>query len=104
MDDWKDFERYVSNVLGGKRIPVGVRSQLSYDPGDLKHPIFFVECKSQVRWDIKRWMSQTIKKAREVGKFPLLIVSSKRGGCPPLVILRLRDWKEVMQYARRGKV
>lgn len=98
---WKDFERRVALVLGGKRVPCGARVQLSYDPGDVRHNIFFVECKAQRRWDIKQWMRTTIKKARVVGKFPMLVVSSKGEDCPPLVIIRLRDWKEVIDLARR---
>lgn len=96
MRDWKSFERYVAKIIGGKRIPVGVRIQGRSDPGDVLLPPFFVECKHQGRWQIKKWMRDTITKAKKQTRIPLLVVSSQED-IPPLVIFRLRDWKLITE-------
>jgi len=73
---WKNLERKVAKLLGGKRIPCsGVAEGFK---GDVEHKHFFIECKwgKQIPKTIVEWFRKAEKQAPK-DKIPILIMKPK---------------------------
>jgi hypothetical protein len=93
--NWKNFERKVAEITGGKRIPINGRKQL-----DVKHPIFGIECKyrkSLPDWLFKHAWSQAVD-GSSIDQIPLVCVgefNSKK----TFAIMELRTLIKIMEEA-----
>lgn len=99
---WKQYERRVIALLGGRRIPVTGRSGPGGDPGDGELPGYYVEVRDRARARPIRWFREVAQEAREAGGTPVLIFKGPTPALSPLVLMRLRDFEEVYRGARPG--
>ncbi len=53
MRDWKQAERRIAAILGGRRIPVSGRGR--GDNPDIEHPALSVEVKARARASFPAW-------------------------------------------------
>ncbi len=92
---WKRTERRIAKELGGQRNSLsGSNSKVT--SGDVIHDRFYVEIKERKRIPFYKVIEETIKNAKQENKIPLIVIHEK-GRKNDLVILRLRDFKEVIK-------
>ena len=72
MKDWKQAERRVAELLGGKRVPVSGRTR--GDCPDVEHPTLSIECKSRKK--LPAWIEDAMRQAE----------ASARDGLPVAVL------------------
>jgi hypothetical protein len=92
MKDWKACERRISELLGGKRVPVSGRTR--GDAPDIVHHQLSIEVKSRKR--LPAWLEDAMKQAEASatdGQVPVAVLhqdSQRYTDC--LVLLRLADF------------
>ncbi len=97
MRDWKQAERRVAAILGGRRIPVSGRGR--GDNPDVEHPALSVEVKA--RASFPAWLEDALKQAEASaagGKTPVAVLHpDRRPYRDALVVLRLSEFAELVQ-------
>ena len=93
MKDWKQAERRVAELLGGKRVPVSGRGR--GDAPDVATASLTVEVKSRKR--LPRWIKDALAQAEASAQTPQLPIvvlhEDGRRYADSLVVLRLADFK-----------
>jgi hypothetical protein len=99
MRDWKQAERRIAAILGGRRIPVSGRG-LGDNP-DIEHQSLSVEVKA--RASFPAWLEDALRQAEcsaRNGKIPAVVLHQDRGKYPDaLVLLRLSEFAELVELA-----
>ncbi len=94
--DWKQVERRIAAILGGRRIPVSGRGQ--GDNPDLEHPRLSVEVKAHASFPV--WLESALKQAElsaTDGKTPIAVLHPDRARyADALVVCRLSDFAELV--------
>lgn len=92
MRDWKQAERKIAAILGGRRVPVSGRQR--GDAPDIEHPTLSIEVKS--RKSIPAWVENAIEQAEVAsrdGKTPAVVLhQDEQKYTDALVVLRLSDF------------
>ncbi len=92
MRSWKQCERRVAEILGGRRIPVSGRGRRAAP--DIEHPTLSVEVKSRKR--LPAWIKDAVTQAEASAQKPQLPVTvlheDGRRYADSLVVLRLEDF------------
>ena len=92
MKDWKQAERRIAKLLGGRRIPVTGRQQ--GDVPDIEHDALSIEVKS--RKALPAWLLGALNQAQAAsknGKVPIAVLHQDRVPyAESLVVLRLEDF------------
>ena len=95
--DWKQAERRVAAILGGRRIPVSGRGR--GDNPDLEHPALSVEVKA--RASFPAWLESALRQAEASapeGKTPVAVLHpDRRPYRDALVVLRLSEFAELVR-------
>jgi hypothetical protein len=76
-DNWKNVERNVAKMLGGKRVPLSGANNTFANGGDVEHPFYFIEVKQRKTLAISDWfykMLEDMKKNKQEHKTPLLVL------------------------------
>ena len=89
MSNWKNFERRVADIFGGKRIPVNGRAEL-----DIDHAVYGIECK--YRKNLPEWLfgnaiKQALQGSRKRGIIPLVVIG-KYNSPDIFVLTRVDDF------------
>ena len=96
MRDWKQAERRIAAMLGGRRIPVSGRGR--GDNPDVEHPTLSVEVKA--RASFPAWLEDALKQAElsaSEGKTPVAVLHpDRRPYRDALVVLRLSEFAELV--------
>ncbi len=95
MPAWKDAERRVAKLLGGRRIPVtGIdRADRDVEAGMFYYQVKHRRCLPQWLWD---WLGGIQANAQPAGKVGVLILSKPRQrAAESLVVLSLKDWQDL---------
>lgn len=96
MRDWKQAERRIAQILGGRRIPVSGRGR--GDNPDIEHPTLSVEVKA--RAGFPAWLEDALRQAEASaveGKTPVAILHpDRRRYSEALVVLRLSEFAELV--------
>ena len=97
MRNWKQAERHIARILGGRRVPVSGRQRGSPDgapPPDIEHPALSVEVKS--RYQLPRWLEDALRQAELSagdpleGRLPVVVLhEDRRRYRDGLVVMRL---------------
>ena len=97
MKDWKQAERNIARLLGGRRVPVSGRQRGFPDgvpPPDIEHPVLSIEVKS--RNQLPRWLEDALRQAElsaTEGRLPVAVLhEDRRRYRDGLVLLRLGDF------------
>ena len=89
---WKQVERRIAAILGGRRIPVSGRGR--GDNPDIDHPALCVEVKA--RASFPAWLEDALKQAElsaTEGKTPAVVLHQDRRKYPDaLVVCRLSEF------------
>ncbi len=97
MRDWKQAERRIAAILGGRRIPVSGRGR--GDNPDIEHPALSVEVKA--RASFPAWLEDALKQAElsaTDGKTPVVVLHQDRRKYPDaLVVVRLSEFAELVR-------
>ena len=92
MKDWKQAERRIAKLLGGRRIPVTGRQR--GDVPDIEHDTLSIEVKS--RKALPAWLLGALNQAQAAsknGKVPVGVLHQDRAPyAESLVMLRLEDF------------
>ena len=92
MKDWKQAERRVAELLGGKRVPVSGRTR--GDCPDVEHPTLSIECKS--RQKLPAWIEHAMKQAEasaKNGQMPIAVLHQDgRKYRDSFIVCRLSDF------------
>ena len=92
MKDWKQAERRVAEILGGRRIPITGRQR--GDVPDIEHDALSIEVKS--RKALPAWLLGALSQAQAAtknGKVPVVVLHQDRAPyAESLVMLRLEDF------------
>ena len=103
MRDWKQAERRIAAILGGRRIPVSGRGR--GDNPDIEHPALSVEVKA--RASFPAWLESALRQAElsaTDGKTPAVVLHQDRRKYPDaLVVLRLSEFAELVRSATPGR-
>ncbi len=97
---WKQYERDAFAVIGGKRIPVSGRREADPDGTVADFPEFYVEVRRREQARPLRWFTETAAKAAASKQIPVLVFKGPLPHLSPLVILRWKDFAEVVKRAR----
>lgn len=96
MRDWKQAERRIASILGGRRIPVSGRGR--GDNPDIEHPTLSVEVKA--RASFPAWLEDALRQAElsaTEGKTPAVVLHRDRKPYrDALVICRLSEFAELV--------
>ena len=96
MRDWKQTERCIASILGGRRIPVSGRGR--GDNPDIEHPLLSVEVKA--RASFPAWLEDALRQAElsaTNGKTPAVVLHGDRKPYRDvLVVLRLSKFAELL--------
>ena len=97
MKDWKQAERRIAELLGGKRVPVSGRTR--GDCPDVENPTLSIECKSRKK--LPAWIEDAMKQAEasaKDGRLPVVVLHQDRAPyAESLVLLRLDDFAEYLK-------
>ena len=98
---WKSFERIVANYFGTKRVPLSGSNSGHSTNSDSLHPKLYIECK--VRGKISLWQlfTDTEKKAKVEGKFPVVAIKQK-GEKGYLLVMRPEDLEKIAEIKRES--
>ena len=92
MKDWKQAERRIAKLLGGRRIPVTGRQR--GDGPDIEHDALSIEVKS--RKALPAWLLGALNQAQAAsknGKVSVVVLHQDRAPyAESLVVLRLEDF------------
>ena len=92
MKDWKQAERRVAELLGGKRVPVSGRTR--GDCPDVEHPTLSIECKSRKK--LPAWIEDAMKQAEasaKNGQMPIAVLHQDgRKYRDSFIVCRLSDF------------
>jgi hypothetical protein len=92
VKDWKQAERRIAKLLGGRRIPVTGRQR--GDVPDIEHDALSIEVKS--RKALPAWLLGALSQAQAAsknGKVPVVVLHQDRAPyAESLVVLRLEDF------------
>ena len=92
MKDWKQAERRIAKLLGGRRIPVTGRQR--GDVPDIEHDALSIEVKS--RKVLPAWLLGALSQAQAAsknGKVPVVVLHQDRAPyAESLVMVRLEDF------------
>ena len=92
MKDWKQAERRIAKLLGGRRIPISGRAR--GDCPDVEHPTLSIECKSRKK--LPAWIEDAMKQAEASAKdeqLPVVVLHQDRAPyAESLVVLRLEGF------------
>jgi len=95
--DWKQAERRIAAILGGRRIPVSGRGR--GDNPDIEHPALSVEVKARARFPV--WLEDALKQAELSaldGKTPAVVLHpDRRPYRDALVVCRLSEFAELVR-------
>jgi hypothetical protein len=97
--DWKQAERRIAAILGGRRIPVSGRGR--GDNPDIDHPALSVEVKARASFPV--WLEDSLKQAElsaTAGKTPAVVLHQDRRYPDALVVCRLSEFAELVRYPR----
>lgn len=90
---WKKGEQRVAEFFNAKRNSLsGINSKLS--SSDSTHKILYIECKHGKKFLNEKLWLDTLKKAKEENKTPL-VVSQKLHNNEPIIMCRLKDIKKI---------
>ncbi len=96
MRDWKQAERRIAAILGGRRIPVSGLGR--GDNPDIEHPTLSVEVKA--RASFPAWLEGALRQAEVSaarGKTPAVVLHPDRKPYrDALVVLRLSEFAELV--------
>ncbi len=99
MRDWKQAERRIAAILGGRRIPVSGRGR--GDNPDIEHPRLSVEVKSHASFPA--WLESALRQAEfsaTEGKTPAVVLHrDRRPYRDALVVVRLGEFAELVGSA-----
>ena len=102
MRDWKQAERRIAAILGGRRIPVSGRGR--GDNPDIEHPTLSVEVKA--RASFPAWLEDALRQAELSAtdkKTPAVVLHrDRRRYADALVVLRLSEFAELVGPAGGG--
>ena len=102
--DWKQAERRIAAILGGRRIPVSGRGR--GDNPDIEHPALSVEVKA--RASFPAWLEDALRQAElsaTDGKTPAVVLHQDRRKYPDaLVVLRLSEFAELVRSDTPGNL
>lgn len=94
---WKQTERFVAEVLGGKRVPITGRQR--GDAPDIQHPRYSIEVKRRASaYAFPKWLTTAIEQADASNpgdKTPLVVIEHAHGSGRQrdhYVLLRLFDF------------
>jgi hypothetical protein len=94
--DWKQAERRIAEILGGRRIPVSGRGR--GDAPDIEHPTLSVEVKA--RASFPAWLEDALRQAElsaVEGRIPIAVLHpDRRRYSEALVVLRLAQFAELI--------
>jgi hypothetical protein len=92
VKDWKQAERRIAKLLGGRRIPITGRQR--GDVPDIEHDALSIEVKS--RKSLPAWLLGALNQAQAAsknGKVPVVVLHQDRAPyAESLVVLRLEDF------------
>jgi len=95
--DWKQAERRIAAILGGRRVPVSGRGR--GDNPDIEHPAFSVEIKA--RASFPAWLEDALRQAELSalgGKTPAVVLHpDRRPYRDALVVCRLSEFAELVR-------
>ncbi len=86
MRHWKQAERRIAAILGGRRIPVSGRGR--GDNPDIEHPALSVEVKT--RASFPAWLEDALKQAELAardGKTPAVVLHQDRRKYPDALVV-----------------
>ena len=89
MSNWKNFERRVASIFGGKRIPVNGRAEL-----DIEHNVYGIECKYRKvlpDWLFGNAIKQALTGSRKKGIIPIVVIG-KYNSSDIFVLTRIDDF------------
>jgi len=99
MKDWKQAERRIADILGGRRILVSGRAH--GDRPDIEHDALSVEVKS--RKSLPAWIEDAMQQAKAAsknGELPVAVLHEDgKRYTDALVVIRLEDFAD---YVKRG--
>ena len=94
---WKATERFVADLLGGKRVPITGRQR--GDVPDVEHPRFSIEIKRRSAPNaFPKWLTTALEQADAAnpgGKVPIVVIEHAHGAGrmrDHYVMLRLPDF------------
>ena len=97
MRDWKQAERRIAAILGGRRIPVSGRGR--GDNPDIEHPTLSVEVKA--RAGFLAWLEDALRQAEVSageGKTPVAVLHPDRARySDALVVCRLSEFAKLVR-------
>ena len=98
MRDWKQVERRIAAILGGRRIPVSGRGR--GDNPDIEHPTLSVEVKA--RDGFPAWLEDALRQAEVSageGKTPVAVLHPDRArySSDALVVCRLSEFAKLVR-------
>ncbi len=97
MKDWKQAERRIAKLLGGRRIPITGRQR--GDVPDIEHDALSIEVKS--RKALPAWLLGSLNQAQAAsknGKVPVVVLHQDRAPyAESLVVLRLEDFTSYLK-------
>ena len=102
MKDWKQAERRIADILGGRRVPVSGRT--CGDRPDIKHDALSVEVKS--RKSLPAWMENAMQQAKAAsknGELPVAVLHQDgKRYTEALVVIRLVDFADYVKGSAAG--
>ena len=94
MSNWKNFERRVASIFGGKRIPVNGRAEL-----DIEHNVYGIECK--YRKSLPAWLFEKAgSQANEGDGIPTVVVG-KHSSAQMFAITDLEYFVHIAELAQK---
>ncbi len=94
MRDWKQAERRIASILGGRRIPVSGRGR--GDAPDIDHPTLSIEVKARATFPA--WLEDALRQAELSavdGKMPAVVLHGDRKPYrDALVVCRLGEFAD----------
>jgi hypothetical protein len=98
--DWKQAERRIATILGGRRIPVSGRGR-GGNP-DIEHPTLSVEVKARATFPA--WLEDALRQAElsaTDGKTPAVVLHGDRKPYwEALVVCRLSEFAELVEASQ----
>ena len=88
---WKDYERYIASIFGGKRI---IRPKYISAP-DIEHPFFNIECKNHKKIAAVRFYEQA-KKYNKKGTKINMVAMHEKSKHSSYIMLSLDDFMNIV--------
>src|SRR5687767_4529305 len=102
MKDWKQAERRIANILGGRRILVSGRAR--GDRPDIEHDTLSVEVKS--RKSLPAWLENAMQQAKAAsknGELPVAVLHQDgKRYTEALVVISLKDFVDYVKVGAEG--